>query len=197
MALPKELHTKGGPHHFEGIFVGYEEGRVSWRVCDLQDHTQGHTHFSCDVIFNKLSAGRHAWLPHSLPPPTDVVSGLSQQHILDISGDHFAEALDLSHSACSSYMSLSTIADHGGVPVVLLCQSAHVATPVPLAAAACKGLSADLISLTTVFPDSLNVNSILLLLLEMEGLLVLAALPLDLAAVIGNGRPACVSCPAT
>jgi hypothetical protein len=34
--IPPELRSKGGNRRFEAIFVGYEEGRVGWRVCDLQ-----------------------------------------------------------------------------------------------------------------------------------------------------------------
>ena len=30
--VPVELHTKGGLHHFEAIFVGYEEDRIGWQV---------------------------------------------------------------------------------------------------------------------------------------------------------------------
>ena len=98
VAIPKELRTKGGPRRFEGIFVGYEEGRIGWRVCDLQ----GRTHFSHDVIFNESSAGRRSRLPRSLPPPTDISVRPSRQRILDVVGDRFAEALDLSHSLRSS-----------------------------------------------------------------------------------------------
>ena len=175
VALPKEIRAKGGPRRFEGIFVGYEEGRVGWRVRDLQ----GHTHFSRDVIFNELSAGSRTRLPRSLPPPVDVISRPSRQRIIDVAGDRFAEALDLSHSARSARVSLPTVADHGGVPLVPPHRSARVATRMPLAAAACETLSADLISLSTVFPDSLDVDPVSLLSLEAEGLLALAALPLD------------------
>jgi len=70
VALPKELHIKGGPGCFEGIFVEYEEGHVGWRVRDLQ----GRSHFSQDVVFNELSAGSHTKLPRSLPPPSDIAS---------------------------------------------------------------------------------------------------------------------------
>ena len=53
IAIPLELHTKGGPWHFEGIFVGYEENCVGWCVRDLNRKY----HFSCNVIFNKLVPG--------------------------------------------------------------------------------------------------------------------------------------------
>ena len=32
MTIPPELHSKGGPHHFEAIFIGYEEDRIGWHV---------------------------------------------------------------------------------------------------------------------------------------------------------------------
>ena len=173
VALPKELRAKGGPRRFEGIFVGYEEGRVGWQVRDLQ----GRTHFSRDVIFNELSTGSRTRLPHSLPLPSDVATRPSQQGILDIAGDRFTEALDLSHSVRSSRLPVD--AGHGGVPVVLLCWSDRVAARAPLAAAACEALSADLVSLTTVFRGSFDVVSVSLLSLEAEALLALAVLPPD------------------
>ena len=36
MTIPPELCSKGGPCHFEAIFVGYEEDRIGWRVWDFQ-----------------------------------------------------------------------------------------------------------------------------------------------------------------
>jgi len=35
VTIPSELCTKGGPHCFEAIFVGYEEHHISWCVHDL------------------------------------------------------------------------------------------------------------------------------------------------------------------
>jgi len=63
--IPPELRSKGGNRRFEAIFVGYEEGRVGWRVRDLQ----GRFHFSRDVIFNEASAGRRLRLPRTVPAP--------------------------------------------------------------------------------------------------------------------------------
>jgi len=54
VAIPPELHAKGGPRRFEAIFVGYEENQLGWHVRDLH----GKYHFSCDVIFNELVPGR-------------------------------------------------------------------------------------------------------------------------------------------
>ena len=48
-----ELHAKAGFKQFQAIFVGYEENRVGWRVCDLH----GKYSFSNDVIFNESSSG--------------------------------------------------------------------------------------------------------------------------------------------
>ena len=52
--IPPELRSKGGPHCFEAIFVGYDENRVGWYIRDLR----GATHFSHDVIFNETMPGR-------------------------------------------------------------------------------------------------------------------------------------------
>ena len=56
VVIPPELHTKGGPHRFEAVFVGYEEDRIGWRVCGLQ----GKYHFSWDIIFNESVPGHLA-----------------------------------------------------------------------------------------------------------------------------------------
>jgi len=42
IAIPPELHTKGGPRRFEAVFVGYEEDHIGWCVRDLN----GKYHFS-------------------------------------------------------------------------------------------------------------------------------------------------------
>jgi hypothetical protein len=34
--ISPELHSKGGSHRYEAIFVGYNEDWVGWRVCDLK-----------------------------------------------------------------------------------------------------------------------------------------------------------------
>ena len=72
--ITPELHTKGGPRHFKAIFVGYEENRIGWQVCDLH----GKYFFSRDVIFNESIPGHLS--PHhgtpvdfaSLPPPSII-----------------------------------------------------------------------------------------------------------------------------
>jgi len=65
---------------------------------------------------------------------------------------------------------------HGGVPVPLR-RSRCVAARLPLAAAAFEALSADLVSLMTVFPGTLDTALISLLSLELTALVVLAAPP--------------------
>ena len=65
VAIPNELRDKAGFKRFEGIFVGYEEHRLGWRVRDLK----GKYHFSRDVIFNEDLSGRLG-VPRSLPLPT-------------------------------------------------------------------------------------------------------------------------------
>lgn len=57
---PAETRPKGAPKRFEAIFVGYEEGRVGWRVRDLN----GKYFFSRDVIFNENVRGRLK--PHNI-----------------------------------------------------------------------------------------------------------------------------------
>ena len=77
VAIPPELCSKGGPHRFEAIFVGYEENRLGWRVRDLQ----GKYHFSRDVIFNELVPGRssshHKSTPTTVPIPIPIPSSSS------------------------------------------------------------------------------------------------------------------------
>ena len=52
LILP-ELRSKGGPHRFEEIFVGYDDDRVGWYVCDKKTVV----HFSQDVVFNESVSG--------------------------------------------------------------------------------------------------------------------------------------------
>ncbi|KAE9386782.1 hypothetical protein BT96DRAFT_756272, partial [Gymnopus androsaceus JB14] len=49
MQVPEELCCKLGDKMIECIFVGYEENRVGWRVCNLN----GKYHFSDQVVFNE------------------------------------------------------------------------------------------------------------------------------------------------
>jgi len=73
VAIPQELRTKGGPRHFEAIFVGYEENHIGWCVHDLQ----GKNHFSRNVIFNKLvpghSSSHHKSNPTSTCPSSSTI----------------------------------------------------------------------------------------------------------------------------
>ena len=171
-AIPKELCTKGGSRCFEGIFVGYEEGRVGWRVHDLQ----GRTHSSRDVIFNESSLDCRTRLPRSMPPPADIAAYPLCQRILDIAGDVFAKALDLLHSVCSSQVLQTGGADAGGAPV--LHQSCCIANCMPLTAVSFEDISANFISLTTEFPGALDTGLVSLLSLS-DALLTLPALPPD------------------
>ena len=54
VAIHDELHGKAGFKRFRVIFMGYEEHRVGWCVCDLQ----GKYSFSNDVIFNTVKHQR-------------------------------------------------------------------------------------------------------------------------------------------
>ena len=56
VVIPPELCTKGGPHRFEAVFVGYEEDWIGWRVRNLQ----GKYHFSWDIIFHESVPGHLA-----------------------------------------------------------------------------------------------------------------------------------------
>ena len=101
VAIPPELWTKGGPHCFEAIFVGYEENHLSWHVQDLN----GKYHFSCDIIFNKLVPGHLSPSSSSsppLPPSSSSSPTLSSPpphpaHILTrtAKGQTFADAIQL------------------------------------------------------------------------------------------------------
>jgi len=64
VAISDELRDKAGFKRFEGIFIGYEEHRLGWRVRDLK----GKYHFSRDVIFNEDLSGRLG-VPRSIPLP--------------------------------------------------------------------------------------------------------------------------------
>ena len=35
--IPLERRSKGGPHRFKPIFVGYNEDRIGWYVCDMKN----------------------------------------------------------------------------------------------------------------------------------------------------------------
>jgi len=64
--IPHEKRAKGGPKHFEAIFVGYEDDRIGWHYCS----TSGKYGFSCDIIFNEnvrgsLQRSRSTVLPTS------------------------------------------------------------------------------------------------------------------------------------
>jgi len=73
VAIPPELHDKGGPRCFEAIFVGYEENHLGWHVQDLN----GKYHFSRDVIFNELVPGRLSPSCSSTMSSTSLPSSLS------------------------------------------------------------------------------------------------------------------------
>ena len=71
--IPPELRTKGGPRRYEAIFVGYDDNRIGWYVCDQK----GAFHFSQDVIFNESVPGRlsgrlssHPAVPSSSSSPS-------------------------------------------------------------------------------------------------------------------------------
>ena len=64
VAIPPECHTKGGPHRFEAIFVGYEDDCVGWCIQD----TAGKYSFSRNVIFNEDVHG-HLKQPLAIPGP--------------------------------------------------------------------------------------------------------------------------------
>ncbi|EEB97839.1 hypothetical protein MPER_02755 [Moniliophthora perniciosa FA553] len=76
--IPPELLQKGSPRRYEAIFVGYEEGRVGWRVRDLR----GRYRFSRDVIFDENTPGYLGRVPddyyapsdsaQKLPPPSNI-----------------------------------------------------------------------------------------------------------------------------
>ena len=74
MSIPPELRTKVSPRRYEAIFVGYEENRIGWHVCDLS----GKYHFSRDVILNETTPGHlspNCGFPinHALLPPPSLI----------------------------------------------------------------------------------------------------------------------------
>ena len=89
-AIPPELRTKAGPRRYEAIFVGYEDNRIGWRVCDLA----GKYHFSRDVVFNEntpghLSPTRGAVIdPALLPPPSLIPDSTIPQHLNSPTAPH-------------------------------------------------------------------------------------------------------------
>ena len=79
--IPLELRVKGGPQRYEAIFVGYEDNRIGWCVCDLA----GKYHFSRDIVFNEntpghLSPTHGALTNHTLLPPPSLITTPSHTH---------------------------------------------------------------------------------------------------------------------
>ena len=72
--IPPEQRSKGGPRRFEAIFVGYDEDRIGWYVCDKKNAV----HFSRDVVFNESIPGR-------LSSPRALVSPSSSSDLLSSS----------------------------------------------------------------------------------------------------------------
>ncbi|KAF5371384.1 hypothetical protein D9615_009690 [Tricholomella constricta] len=74
--IPSEIRVKGGPKRFEGIFVGYEDHRVGWKVRDLN----GRYHFSRDIVFNEnvrdaIAASTRSPAYHHLHTTTNTPPG--------------------------------------------------------------------------------------------------------------------------
>ena len=71
----------------EAIFVGYEDNRIGWRVCDLA----GKHHFSRDIVFNENTLGHLSptcgtLINHALlPPPSLIPASLPTPHTLNLS----------------------------------------------------------------------------------------------------------------
>jgi hypothetical protein len=128
--IPPEIRSKGGPHCFEVIFVGYDENRIGWYVRDLK----GATHFSRDVIFNESVSGHlstcvsvsssSSVLPSSdsTPDPRPL-----RNRVRTAAGQAFAESIATRNlalaSRCSngggqSYFSLSHILDFSSLFVL-------------------------------------------------------------------------------
>jgi len=129
VAILDELRDKAGFKGFEGIFVGYEEHRLGWRVRDLK----GKYHFSRDVIFNEDLSGRLG-VPRSLPLPILPSSESSGSpplprptcdHVRTTAGHAYDDILklkDLRHVECdgrrklaSAGGSIGVVTENGGV----------------------------------------------------------------------------------
>jgi len=93
--IPHEKHVKGGPKHFEVIYVGYEDDHMGWRY----HSTNGKYRFSCDIVFNKTVCGslkhsRSAVLPTSIiSPSTSPSSRPSRLQKLTDRGCEWADAI--------------------------------------------------------------------------------------------------------
>ena len=123
--IPPELRSKGGPRRFEGIFIGYDDDRIGWYVCDKKNGV----HFSRDVIFNESIPGRLSsprtlasssssveTFPSSLTPPSRPVQLCARTEAGQAFADTIAardEALASrrSHDSTRPPLSLSAILD--------------------------------------------------------------------------------------
>ncbi len=160
VTIPLELNTKGGTRCFEGLFIGYENNHVGWRVQDLS----GKVHFSCDIIFNELSVGRHSHFSQTLPSPADIFSHFSCQQILSVAGDHLADALVFSSGSWDACL------EHGSESSPVVHRSSRLAAKSALLAADWELLVANLVFLVTVFSYSVDTSPVSLLSIELDTL---------------------------
>ena len=93
--IPPEIRTKGGPRHYEAIFIGYDENRVGWYVCDLN----GTFHFSRNVIFNEAVSGHLSGrlssqlsIPSS-SPPSPLAPCPQRTRVHTVAGQTFADTI--------------------------------------------------------------------------------------------------------
>ena len=102
--IPPELRSKGGPRRFEAIFVGYDEDRVGWYVCDKKNAV----HFSRDVVFNEsvpgcLSSGSSSNLPSSSSlPVSNIPPHPTRLRVRTEAGQAFSETIAARDKALAS-----------------------------------------------------------------------------------------------
>jgi hypothetical protein len=114
--IPPELHVKGGPRHYEAIFVGYDEDHIGWCACDLK----GACHFSRDIVFKELVPGHLSPPCHSVLPSSSDSSPSSRpvcSCVCTAGGQAFA---DLIHARDVALASRCSGAAHGGVSLFSL-----------------------------------------------------------------------------
>lgn len=79
-----ELRTKGGSRHYEATFVGYDDNHIRWYVHDLK----GNFHFSCNIIFNKLTPGHLSSSSRHDHPSTMSYTTIDQPLDMKVVGPH-------------------------------------------------------------------------------------------------------------
>ena len=131
VAVLDELWAKAGFKRFRAIFVGYEEHRIGWHVCDLK----GKYSFSNNVIFNEDLSGHlgvpcplSSHVPSNSPPPhihcnaphTHTMAGEAYDEVLCLK-EHCRVARESKRSSVGDDVARAVVAAVDGVVVVESC----------------------------------------------------------------------------